>query len=90
MAERRGRLESTPVPRRAEHLHAPFIGAVGLDSRSASCGALACAFYLGGWTRLQNRVVLSTCMRLTFGRLDSALSEDLREIRYGRRDLRER
>ena len=64
----------------------------------------------GGWNRLQIRVVLSTCMRRTFGRLestpdprcaehlhalifgrlDSALSEDLREIIYGRRDLRER
>jgi hypothetical protein len=28
-------------------------------------------------------------MRLLLGRLDSALSEDLREIIYGRRDIRQ-
>ena len=47
MAENVGRLESTPVPRRAEHLHAPYVWAAR-----------------------------------------AAPSEDLREIIYGRRDLR--
>jgi hypothetical protein len=33
-----GRLESTPDPRRDEHLHAPYIWVVGIDSVGRSEG----------------------------------------------------